>query len=113
MSASTMISAEDVQAIRSAGTPIHIVDVRPRHYVVESREVIEGAMRRDPERLAEWVHELPRDGIVVAVCAFGRQIGQDAAAALRTAGLDARCMAGGHAAWKAINGPVVPLGEAE
>jgi Fe-Mn family superoxide dismutase len=106
-----MISAEDVRAMRSTGRPIHIIDVRPRHYLLESREMIEGAVRRDPERVDEWVHEVPTDGLVVAVCAFGRQIGQDTASALRAAGLDAHCMAGGHAAWKAIDGPVVPLRE--
>jgi Fe-Mn family superoxide dismutase len=108
-----MISPEEVQDMRLAGKRVHIVDVRPAQYVAESPDIIDGAARRDPDKIGDWLHELPKDALVVAVCAFGRSVGQNCAAALRAEGVDARYMTGGHAAWKAANGPVVPLKEAD
>lgn len=54
---------------------------------------------------------VPKDIPVVTICGYGRSIGTDTAVALRKAGIDARCMIGGHAAWKAIDGGVVPIDE--
>ena len=49
---------------------------------------------------------LSKDEPVVTFCVYGFHIGCQSAAALRRAGFDARYMAGGHFAWKAIKGPV-------
>jgi Fe-Mn family superoxide dismutase len=49
---------------------------------------------------------LSKDEPVVTFCVYGFHIGCQSAAALRKAGFDARYMAGGHYAWKAIKGPV-------
>ena len=43
-------------------------------------------------------------------CVYGFHVGCQTAAALRKAGFDARYMAGGHFAWKAIKGPVTLFG---
>jgi Fe-Mn family superoxide dismutase len=43
---------------------------------------------------------------VVVFCVYGFHIGCQTAGALREAGFDAKYMKGGHAAWKAIGGPV-------
>jgi rhodanese-related sulfurtransferase len=43
---------------------------------------------------------------VVAFCVYGFHVGCQTVATLRKAGFDARYMAGGHFAWKAIKGPV-------
>lgn len=101
----TTISAEQVMAMRETGRPVFIIDVRPDHYVVQSPEMIEGAIHRDAGRMGDWIDELPSDVPVVAVCAFGRSVGPEAAASLRAAGIDAYSMVGGHAAWKAAGGP--------
>ena len=39
-------------------------------------------------------------------CVYGFHIGCQTATTLREAGYDARYMRGGHAAWKALDGPV-------
>ncbi|MDB5377101.1 MAG: superoxide dismutase [Rubritepida sp.] len=100
------ISVEEVAAMLKAGTPVQIIDVRPRHYTTKSQDIMEGAVWRDPERLDKWIGELSKTEPVVTYCVYGFHIGCETAITLRKAGFDARYMAGGHYAWKAIKGPV-------
>lgn len=100
------VTVEEVQAMLAAGTPVQIIDTRPRHYSTRSQEIIAGAVWRDPERVDEWIDELSKTEPVVTFCVYGFYIGCQTAAALWRAGFDARYMAGGHFAWKAIKGPV-------
>jgi Fe-Mn family superoxide dismutase len=100
------ISAEEVKTMLDSGTPVQIIDTRPRHYTTRAKDIMQGAIWRDPERLDEWIGELSKTEPVVTFCVYGFHIGCESAATLRKAGFDARYMAGGHYAWKAINGPV-------
>lgn len=100
------ISAEEVKAMLDAGTPVQIVDARPRYYFSRGLEMMDGAVWRDPERVAEWMGELSNAKPVVVFCVYGFYVGCETAKTLRDAGFDARYMAGGHSAWKAIKGPV-------
>jgi Fe-Mn family superoxide dismutase len=100
------ISVEEVAAMLEAGTPVQIIDARPRHYTTKSQDIMAGAVWRDPERLDEWIGELSKTEPVVTYCVYGFHIGCETAITLRNAGFDARYMAGGHYAWKAIKGPV-------
>ena len=90
----------------AAESPVQLIDTRPRHYITRTHEIIAGAVWRDPERLDEWIGELSKAEPVVTFCVYGFHIGCQTAGALRAAGFDARYMAGGHFAWKAMNGPV-------
>ena len=99
------ISPEEVRALLDAGA-VHVVDVRPAHYATRSHEIVDGAVWRDPERVDEWIGELPTDKPVVTFCVYGFHVGCETADTLRKAGIDARYMAGGHFAWKAMKGPV-------
>ena len=100
------ISVEEVRAMMSSGTPVQIIDTRPKHYTTKAQDIMEGAVWRDPERLDDWIGTLSKTEPVVTFCVYGFHIGCQAASALRKAGFDARYMAGGHFAWKAIKGPV-------
>ena len=100
------ITAEEIKAMLDAGTPVQIIDTRPRHYSTRAQDMMEGAIWRDPERVDEWIGELSKEKPVVTFCVYGFHIGCETAATLRKAGFDARYMAGGHYAWKAIKGPV-------
>ena len=100
------VAVEDVLAMVKSGAPVQIIDTRPRHYTTKATDIMEGAVWRDPERIDEWMGELAKETPVVTFCVYGFHIGCQTAAALRKAGFDARYMAGGHAAWKAIKGPV-------
>jgi superoxide dismutase, Fe-Mn family len=100
------ISVEEVTAMLAAGTPVQIIDARPRHYTTKAQDIMEGAVWRDPERVDEWIGELSKTEPVVTFCVYGFHIGCETATTLRKAGFDARYIAGGHYAWKAIKGPV-------
>ncbi|HYR66136.1 MAG TPA: Fe-Mn family superoxide dismutase [Reyranella sp.] len=100
------ITVEEVAAMLEAGTPVQIIDARPRHYTTKSPDIMAGAVWRDPERIDEWIGELSKTEPVVTYCVYGFHIGCETAITLRKAGFDARYMAGGHYAWKAIKGPV-------
>ncbi len=99
------VTVEDVKAMLASGTPVQIIDTRPRHYSSRAQEIMEGAVWRDPERLDEWIGELSKSAPVVTFCVYGFHIGCETAATLRKAGFDARYMAGGHFGWKAAQGP--------
>jgi Fe-Mn family superoxide dismutase len=100
------ITVEEVAAMLKAGTPVQIIDARPRHYTTKSPDIMAGAVWRDPERVEEWIGELSKSEPVVTYCVYGFHVGCETAITLRNAGFDARYMAGGHYAWKAIKGPV-------
>jgi len=100
------ISVEEVKAMLGSGTRVQIIDTRPRHYSTRAQDIMEGAVWRDPERVDEWIGDLSKSEPVITFCVYGFHIGCQTAITLRKAGFDARYMAGGHYAWKAIKGKV-------
>lgn len=100
------VSVEEVRSMIEGGHRVQIIDARPRHYIAKANDMMEAAVWRDPERVQEWIGDLSKDTPVVTFCVYGFHIGCQTAAALRDAGFDARFMAGGHTAWKAIKGDV-------
>ena len=101
-----VVAVEEVEAMVKAGTPVQIIDARPRHYATRAPDIMKGAVWRDPERVDEWIGTLSKEVPVVTFCVYGFHIGCETAIALRKAGFDARYMSGGHYAWKAIKGAV-------
>jgi Fe-Mn family superoxide dismutase len=89
-----------------AGTQVQIIDTRPRHYSTRALDIMEDAVWRDPERLADWIGSLSKEEPVITFCVYGFHVGCETAATLRKAGFDARYMADGHFASKAIGGKV-------
>jgi Fe-Mn family superoxide dismutase len=100
------VTVEEVKALLDSGQRIQFIDARPKHYVTRTQDIIDGATWRDPERVKEWAGELSKSDPVVVFCVYGFHIGCQTAGTLREAGFDAKYMKGGHAAWKAIGGPV-------
>jgi superoxide dismutase, Fe-Mn family len=100
------VTVDEVKAMLDSGTPVQIIDTRPRHSSTRAQDMMEGAVWRDPDRVDEGSSELSKTAPVVTFCVYGFHVGCQTAATLRKAGFDARYMAGGHFAWKAIKGPV-------
>ena len=75
----------------ASGTPVQIIDTRPRHCGGRAQEIMEGAVWRDPERLDEWIGELVEERARGhgSACTDST-IGCETAATLRKAGFDAR-----------------------
>jgi Fe-Mn family superoxide dismutase len=105
------VTVEEVRSLLDAGEPVQIIDARPKHYASKSQDMMKAAEWRDPERVHEWIGSLSKDKPVVTLCVYGFHIGCQTAAALREAGFDARYLAGGHTAWKAIKGDMKLLDE--
>jgi Fe-Mn family superoxide dismutase len=103
------VTIDEVKAMLQSGEPVQVIDTRPRHYSIRAQDIVEGAVWRDPERVDEWIGELSKTTPVVTFCVYGFHIGCQTAETLRSAGFDARYMAGGHYAWKAAKGPVKPF----
>src|SRR3954452_7603020 len=90
------VTVEEVKAMLDGDEPLQLIDVRPQHYVSRMKDMIEGAIWRDPERVQEWAGELSKSEPVVVFCMYGFDMGCKTAIALRDAGFDAKYMKGGH-----------------
>jgi rhodanese-related sulfurtransferase len=86
------------QSIRSSEPPL-VIDVRRRERFLEAKDLIRGALRRDPERVAEWAKTLPRSASVVVYCVHGHEVSQNVAKAL-----GGRYLEGGIEAWRENGG---------
>ena len=101
------ISAVELKRQVAGGQPPIVIDVRRQPAFLESRTMIGGALRRDPEQVGAWAKSLPAASSVVVYCVHGHQVSQNAAAALAKAGLNARYLEGGlEEGWKAAEGPL-------
>jgi rhodanese-related sulfurtransferase len=99
------ISFSELQsAVRGRESPI-LIDVRRRPVFQSAVDMIEGALRRDPETVGAWAKTLPRAGSAVAYCVHGGEVSQGVAKALGETGIEARYLEGGiEEGWKAKSG---------
>lgn len=103
------VSAERLRRMIEAGEDVLLLDVCLAEDLAKRSDMIPKAQLRAPERLSEWVGDLPRHKPIVIYCIYGFQVSGDAVAELRRRGLDARRLQGGIATWHALGGPTVPL----
>ena len=102
------ISPHELQSELKSGRPPLVIDVRESPAFRAAFEMIMGALRRDPERVASWAIELPQASTVVVYCTHGRNISQGVAKALQAAGFSARYLAGGiEDGWKPRKGELM------
>ena len=81
------------QSLGSDHPPL-VIDVRREEHFLDSEHAIEGALRRDPAKVAEWMKTLPSEASVVVYCVHGHQVSQKVAQTLGASYLE-----GGIAAW--------------
>lgn len=99
------ISPQDLyRQIGTAASPL-VIDVRRPDAFDADNVLIAAAIRRLPDAVERWRHQLPPGRRVVAYCVHGREVSQGAAAALIAAGIDAAYLAGGIAAWRELGLP--------
>lgn len=92
-----------VAAMAEGGRPL-ILDVCLEADYIGGEEVIAGALRRDPERIADWAPDLEIGRPVILYCVKGLAVSQMVAKALVARGFPARWLEGGLAAWRADAG---------
>jgi rhodanese-related sulfurtransferase len=76
-----------------------VVDVRRPADFSAGHQLIIGAFHEQPDDVESWKRGLPVGRPVVVYCAHGREVSQDVAGKLRTAGIDSAFVAGGMTAW--------------
>jgi rhodanese-related sulfurtransferase len=84
----------------------YVLDVRRAIERDASSEQLVGANWQDPEKLAEWADELPRDRDIVLYCVRGGSVSNSVVDALLAKGLRVRFIEGGIEGWKAAGGAV-------
>ena len=97
------------QLLNEAEHPPLVLDVRHVDDRDRSSVRILETEWRDSHRVAEWASELPKDRPVIVYCMYGFWVSQDAAAELREHGVDAKSLAGGIAAWRAMGYRSTPI----
>jgi rhodanese-related sulfurtransferase len=85
-----------------------VIDVRRAAAYIASPDTIAGALRRDPQTVADWLPELPRSATVVVYCVHGHEVSQGVARALRDGGLNARFLGEGLEGWRQSGGALAP-----
>ena len=95
---------EALRTTLNEGAKPLLLDVRRRKAFDAGSDMIAGAERREPEKVAEWAEALPRDREIVVYCVYGHNVSEDTVTALTAKGLKAVPLAGGIAAWHAIGG---------
>ena len=96
----TAIIPVELKQRLGAFPPPTLVDVRRQAAFDEDPQLIPGAIRRMPDAIDTWASALEPWRTVVVYCVRGHEVSQNAAAALRARGLDARYLAGGIEQWK-------------
>ena len=86
------------QSLASARPPL-VIDVRKGPTFLGAPDLIRGALRRDPRRVADWGKTLPGEADIVVYCVHGHEVSQGAAKAL-----GARYLEGGIEGWRAAGG---------
>lgn len=102
---STSINATELKSMLGGREPPLLIDVRRPPAFRAAPDMAAGALRRDPGAVAAWARTLPRAATVVTYCVHGHEVSQNAAQALREAGIAARFLEGGlEEGWRAAGG---------
>ncbi len=100
------ITVEEVAAMLKAGTPVQIIEPAQNTTPPSRRTSWKAPCGAIPSGWTNGSASFPKANRSSPICVYGFHVGCETAIALRKAGFDARYMAGGHYAWKAIKGPV-------
>jgi len=79
---------------------ILVLDVRRNADYEADREMIPGALRRNPEEVEQWVQEIPKDKDVVVYCIRGGSVSNSVVDKLLAADINVSYIEGGWEAWK-------------
>ena len=94
------ITSSELGDLMRAKKDVAILDVRRQSDFDADKEMIPGAIRRDPEKVTEWRQELPKDKEIIIYCAHGGSVSNAILDKLLEERLNARYIEGGLAAWK-------------
>lgn len=107
------VTTPDARKMLEADPDLIVIDARLEADATTVPVRLRGARRAPPDRIDEVAASLPPGAKALVYCAWGFEIGGDAAAKLRARGIDAVAVAGGIGAWRADGLPTEPLKEGD
>lgn len=100
------IEIKELNKLESIGDKVTLLDVRRKTDYEATPQKIGGSVWRDPEKIDEWVKQLPASNRTVVYCVKGGSVSQSVAKRLRREGIDALFLEGGLKAWIGNGQPV-------
>jgi rhodanese-related sulfurtransferase len=100
------ISPQELYAAIGTASAPTVVDVRSNAAFDADDRMLVAARRLFPSDIGRWGRDLPTGRSVVVYCVHGHEISQQAAAALRGAGIDARYLEKGITGWSELRLPL-------
>lgn len=97
------IHVSELKELLKKGQDISFIDVRRAMDYESDRQMIPGAVWRDPEKTSEWCKDLPKDKDIVIYCVRGGSVSKSVAEQMTSFQLPVRFIEGGIAAWNADN----------
>ena len=107
------IATPDARKMLEDDPNLIVIDARLADDAVSVPVRLRGARRAPPDKVDEVAASLPKGAKALVYCAWGFEIGGNAAAKLRERGIDAVAVAGGIGAWRADGMPTEPHKEGE
>ena len=107
------VTTPDARKMLEADPDLIVIDARLADDATTVPVRLRGARRAPPDRIDEVAASLPKGAKALVYCAWGFEIGGNAAAKLRERGIDAVAVAGGIGAWRADGLPTEPHKEGE
>jgi rhodanese-related sulfurtransferase len=100
------ITTDELKALMSSNQKPALFDVRRKADFDAAPKKIKSAVRLDPEKVDEWIADVPQDGPVVVYCVKGGSVSQSIAARLQQGNHDVRFLQGGIKAWAELGEPL-------
>jgi rhodanese-related sulfurtransferase len=79
---------------------ILVLDVRRNADYEADKDMIPGALRRNPEQVDQWAEEIPKNKDVVVYCIRGGSVSNSVVDKLLATDVSVRYIEGGWEAWK-------------
>jgi rhodanese-related sulfurtransferase len=96
------ISVQELQKTLKEERNISILDVRRKSDYEASPQKIENGSWYDPEKIDEWINEIPKDREVIVYCVKGGSVSQSVADQLQKKQCNVKFIEGGIKAWNEL-----------
>jgi rhodanese-related sulfurtransferase len=100
------IDIKELKRLLTSGNATTLLDVRRKEDYEASPKKIPGATWHDPNKIEEWVADLPHGAPTVVYCVKGGAVSQSVAERLQQEGREAAFLEGGIKAWIEQGEPV-------
>lgn len=100
------MTGDELKVLISSDRKPALFDVRRKADFDAAPKKIESAVRLDPEKIDEWIDQVPQDRPVVVYCVKGGSVSQGIADRLQQRHPDVKFLQGGIKAWAELGEPL-------